>query len=85
MHRYVAAEHLLVGYMDRMDYVSMLSNETAYVECVEHVLGSSAHAVLVVCGSASYALVCTEPASSQHSASATCTYEEHQRLYLLVV
>ena len=25
-----------VGYMDRLDYVSMLSNEVAYVECLEH-------------------------------------------------
>jgi len=27
-----------IGYMDRLDYVSMLSNEVGYVECVEGVL-----------------------------------------------
>jgi len=27
-----------IGYMDRLDYVSMLSNECAYIECVETLL-----------------------------------------------
>lgn len=27
-----------IGYMDRLDYVSMLANEVTYVECVESLL-----------------------------------------------
>lgn len=43
-----------VGYLDRLDYVSMLSNEVCYVECLEHTMhvacstGTSMQRILLV-------------------------------------
>ena len=35
-HTTISSTMMMIAYMDRMDYVSMMSNELAYVECAEH-------------------------------------------------